>query len=151
MHDSGSAGAARDAATQARRSALAARLRDVRRAPVLLRLNGCGFALLGRLADEALAPSYLTMYWLTVFFMPVVPLAVYLIGNPEPAKRFGAARILKRLPLGDFHRLYRGRLGAFYRSVLGDLGRFLLPALLITLALTAIVFAYVWLVRPHGK
>jgi hypothetical protein len=149
MHDKASVGAAQDVAAQARRSALAARLRDVRRAPVLLRLNGCGFTLLGTLADELLAPAVLRMYWITVVFVPVVPLCVYLIGRAPGA--FGSAVVLKRLSLGDFHRLYRGRLGAFYHSVLGEVGRLLLFALVATLVITVAVLAYVYLIRPHAK
>jgi hypothetical protein len=149
MHELSTAGAVGDAAAQARRSALAARLRDVRRAPVLVRMNGCGFTLLGTLADEVLAPAVLRMYWITLLFVPVVPLSVYLIGRTPGA--FGNAVVLKRLSLRDFHKLYRGRLGAFYRSVFGEVGRLLLFALLVTLAITAAVLVYVILVRPHAK
>jgi hypothetical protein len=149
MHVLGPAGAALDVAAQARRSALDARLRDVRRAPVLVRLNGCGVALLGTLADELLAPAVFRMYWITLVFVPVMPLCVYLIGRTPGA--FGTAVVLKRLSLRDFHGLYRGRLGAFYRSVFGEVGRLLLFALLVTLAITAAVLVYVYLIRPHAK
>jgi hypothetical protein len=149
MHNSGTAAAALDAAAQARRSELAARLRDVRRAPVLLRISGCGFALLGTFTDDLLAPAILRMYWITLFFVPVVPLCVYLIGRTPGA--FGSAVVLKRLSLRDFRALYRGGLSAFYRSAFGEFGRFMLLCLVVLLVLTALVLAYVFLVRPHGK
>lgn len=91
-------------------------LKPIAKAPFLVPAVVFGWNLVGRLEDATLAPFCLRMHWLTFLFLPVLPTAVYLVDDSRaPDYAFAG-----KLSLSDFHRLYRGRLGAFYRSVFDE-------------------------------
>jgi hypothetical protein len=121
-------------AAAARQRALDASFRAIRRPPALLNGTGTGFELMGRLDDELLAPRALMMYWFTVFWVPLIPICVYLVGNEGRACRYD-----KQLPLGAFHAIYRGRLGRFYLGVLRETARMLLVIVISVVGMLAFI------------
>lgn len=49
-------------------------------------LNGIGTKLLGVFQDGRLPGLYFARLWVIVLFIPVVPLGIYLVSNPNDAK-----------------------------------------------------------------
>src|SRR4051812_36225066 len=58
-----------------------AHLRELDDAPPIRRINGCGTILLGWVRDADLAPHFVKVLWLTVFFVPVLPLRGYVVSS----------------------------------------------------------------------
>lgn len=123
----------------ARNAELAKRLRPLQGGPLLGRINGCGFTLLGWIKDEALHPCILKMHWLTLLWIPLIPLNVYAVVRDDVDQY----RIYRRLSLFSFHRLYWGRLTKFYLTVAGESLLWLLAMIVVLGA----VFAFVYWVR----
>ena len=114
-------------------AALKERLQPITEAPSLRRVNGIGVTLLGTLRDDALKPMCFKMHWITVLWIPLIPICVYLVDNPAgPSYRF-----YRSLSVFDFHSLYRGRLGKFYLSVAGEA---LLGFAIVLIALFVVAF-----------
>lgn len=63
-------------------------------APVLRTVNGFGFRLCGTLALPGLKQQHLAAHWFVAFFLPVLPLGLYVVsGNyPGPYKFYGRVR-----------------------------------------------------------
>lgn len=97
---------------------LRACLGNVRCAPPINQFSGFGFCLLGTLETPATHPSGLKMYWYSAAFLPIIPICVYLVDSPRP----GIYQLKARVSLGEFHRVYRGKLFRFYMSVLSESG-----------------------------
>jgi hypothetical protein len=74
-------------------------------APKLWRMNGIGPAMLGSFTDPRTAPSYFSMLWLTVLFVPVAPLGIYLVTFDG----LRSYRFHGRISAADFTKLYPGR------------------------------------------
>jgi hypothetical protein len=102
--------------TERRASLLKAKLQDISSAPMLRRVNGAGFCLLGMLTDDLPKGYYIKMYWFTMLWVPMIPICVYLVDEPKGSYY----RFFKRMSLSDFHSIYKGRLGRFYLTVLGE-------------------------------
>ncbi len=101
-------------------------LMPVKDAPILSRINGFGFCLLGTMKDELLLPSILKVYWFTALFIPIIPLEIYLVaGSYDSGYRFFGS-----LSLMKFHSIYGMRSFKIYASAIVE-GLFL--ALLILL------------------
>jgi len=97
---------------------LRAYLGNVRLAPPINQFNGFGFCLLGTLETPATHPNELKMYWFSAAFVPIIPICVYLLDSPRP----GIYHLKARVPLKEFHRVYRGKLFRFYKSILAESG-----------------------------
>jgi hypothetical protein len=97
---------------------LRARLGNVQVAPPLNQFNGFGFCMLGKLETPATHPNWWKMYWFSAAFVPVIPICVYLLDSPRP----GIYYLKARVPLREFHRVYRGQLFRFYMSIVSESG-----------------------------
>jgi hypothetical protein len=62
--------------------ALQSHMRPLERAPLLHRINGCGATIIGTYLVRELAPAYLALYGVTFYFLPILPLRIYLVSNP---------------------------------------------------------------------
>jgi hypothetical protein len=94
------------------------RLRAVTSPPPLYRMNGIGFALLGRKREIKGSKLYFKGYWLSVFFVPVLPLCFYVVSGGYPEYRFHA-----KMSIWNFVRTYKWGsllylLSAFFDSVM---------------------------------
>jgi len=63
-------------------------------APVLRTINGMGFRLSGWLKIPGADGRYVAAYWLVFFFMPLIPLAVYVVKG-APGGRYSFLRKLR--------------------------------------------------------
>lgn len=95
---------------------LKTRLKKINSAPMLGRINGCGFTLYGCLKDELLDPHIIKMHWITILWIPLIPLGVYVVDRGD----YDQYRIYRRMSLWRFHRIYWGRLTRFYLTVVGE-------------------------------
>jgi hypothetical protein len=105
-------------------------------APELRRVNGIGTTLLGRFGPTDVRPMYFAMTWVTVFFVPVTPTGIYLVGPSITAGgRVEYTRFVfyGRIPSADLGRLYPG-------AILKLIGSSLLHALLFAVLLLAGLF-----------
>ena len=78
------------------------RLKKIVRAPPLRRVNGIGFALLGRKREIPDSPMYFKGYWFTILFIPIIPICFYVVSGGYPQYRFHAS-----MSLFNFIRTYR--------------------------------------------
>jgi hypothetical protein len=97
-------------------------LKRPERAPVLWRFNGCGTTLLGSLRPSRNGDAYFTRLFVTVLWVPIIPLGIYLVahslnahGQPLPNYYNFLAKITPK----DFHRAYRADISRFYLRVIG--------------------------------
>src|SRR4051794_26860018 len=67
------------------------------------RRNGCGVMLLGWISDPHLPIGRVKVAWLTIFFVPVLPLRAYVVSSAGP----GLVRFLYEMDVWSFIRLYR--------------------------------------------
>jgi hypothetical protein len=121
-------------------------LKRVHRAPVLWRFNGCGTTLLGRLRPSSHSPAYFTRLFVTVLWVPIVPLGVYLVthsldarGQPLPSSYDFLAQITRR----DFHRVYQADTHPFYLLAFGN-------AVVIIVFIIAALALATWLASLFG-
>jgi hypothetical protein len=75
-------------------------MRPIRRVPPLFRVNGIGLAALGARDRDADTGTYVKTLWLTVLFLPVLPLAAYRVADAEG----GGWYFLGRVPLSGLAR-----------------------------------------------
>lgn len=68
------------------RENLALLLKKVSEAPLLGTYLGCGFIVAGHFQDRALAPHYWTRLFLTLLWVPLLPLNYYLVSHPDGAR-----------------------------------------------------------------
>jgi len=73
------------------------------RSPSLYTLNGIGARFYGRRDFDSKSKTYITVHWLVVLFLPIVPLACYRVSDSGP----NSWRIYGRVPLTPFLRKYR--------------------------------------------
>jgi len=106
-------------------------------APTLWRMNGIGSTMLGSFADPRVLPAYFSMLWLTVLFIPLVPLGVYLVRDAGPR----SFQFLGRIDATDFSRLYPGKLP---RLVLSALGHAAAMFVCVVVALVVITMIFHW-------
>ncbi len=94
------------------------RLNPIQQPPTLYRLNGIGVALLGRKREIAGSRLYFKGYWLTVFFIPILPLCFYLVSGGYPEYKFHAKmsvwNFIKTYKLGSIIYLF----SAFFDSAM---------------------------------
>jgi hypothetical protein len=95
---------------------LKAHLKPIGSGPVLWRVNGCGFTLHGWLKDELLDPYIIKMHWFTFLWIPIFPLAVYVVDRADVDQY----RIFRKMSFWRFHKIYWGRLTRFYLTVAGE-------------------------------
>ena len=102
---------------------LRGRLKRVERVPVLWRFNGCGTTLLGHLQPSRHGDAYFTRLFVTVLWVPIIPLGVYLVMHPVDARGqplLSSFEFLGQITPEDFHRAYRADIGRFYLRAFGD-------------------------------
>ena len=56
---------------------------EVTQAPIMFRLNGFGCALLGYFRVPVIAPRFISVYCFTFAFLPIFPIALYVVSCPE--------------------------------------------------------------------
>lgn len=81
----------------------------VEHAPSLFRFNGIGTTLLGHYVDKDLIPAFFTVHFFTVFWIPLIPLGIYMVKHPlaEDGRPQGHRyQFLWRIPNNLFRRLY---------------------------------------------
>jgi hypothetical protein len=105
--------------------------------PTLWRMNGVGSTMLGSFADPRVLPAYFSMLWLTVLFIPVAPLGIYLVRHAGPR----SFRFLGRIDAADFHKLYPGKMP---RLVLSALGHAAAMFVCVVVALVVITVIFHW-------
>lgn len=105
--------------------------------PTLWRMNGVGSTMLGSFADPRVLPAYFSMLWLTVLFIPIAPLGVYLVRDAGPR----SFQFLGRIDATDFGRLYPGKLP---RLVLSALGHAAAMFVCVVVALVLITMIFRW-------
>lgn len=81
--------------------------------PPLWRMNGCGVALYGWLHDSRLGHPFIKLYFISILWIPIVPIGTYVVSSDGDAYRFSASIGLWR-PI----RLYRLRVLALYATAL---------------------------------
>lgn len=69
--------------------------------PVLRRMNGFGFTVVGRFYDKRVAPAYFTLYAFFALWIPVLPLLVYIVTYEAGGYRFHG-----KLSIAEFQRKY---------------------------------------------
>jgi hypothetical protein len=79
------------------------RMKPVRGAPPLFRLNGCGTAMFGSRNFDAHTGTYLKTYGLTLVFIPVLPFACYRVADAQE----GGWYFLGKEPISGFARMAR--------------------------------------------
>lgn len=92
-----------------RHELLKARIQPITSAPLLRRGNGCGWTLLGTFHDPALGRIYFKRYFFTLFWVPLIPLSVYLVSHPtdQAGKEIGDIyRFHGRLSMKDLREIY---------------------------------------------
>lgn len=68
--------------------------------PPLRTGNGLGFRLSGWFRDPELDPLRFSAHWFVIFFIPIIPIAIYLIdGGIGPGSTY---RFYGRMPIGKF-------------------------------------------------
>jgi hypothetical protein len=68
-------------------------------------MNGLGTTMLGEVRDPILSPAHFSMCWLTVLFVPIVPLGIYLVERPtDRTYRFHGS-----IEAREFAKLYPGK------------------------------------------
>jgi hypothetical protein len=82
-------------------------LRRPFRTPRLLSVNGTGWTFAGCFEDPSLSPKYHTLHVFVFFFIPLIPLRIFLVEGSNPYKIYGS------LSLAEFSRLYPGALKIF--------------------------------------
>ncbi len=105
--------------------------------PTLWRMNGVGSTMLGSFADPRVLPAYFSMLWLTVLFIPVAPLGIYLVREAGPR----SFQFLGRIDAVPFGRLYPGKLP---RLVLSALGHAAAMFVCVVVALVVITIIFHW-------
>jgi hypothetical protein len=110
-------------------------LKRVDKVPKLWRLNGCGTTLLGYLRPSAHSSCYFVRLFVTVLWVPIIPLGVYLVSNSLGARYDFHGQIAPE----EFHRVCRGGIGRFYFHAVGRV-----------LATLAVVLLVVWLASLSG-
>jgi len=79
-------------------------LKPISGAPWLFTLNGIGFTLYGHSDFDAETQSFIAIYYFTVLFIPIFPIARYRVIN----EKGNSYRFLGKLPLRSFDRLHLG-------------------------------------------
>jgi hypothetical protein len=106
-------------------------------APMMARRNGFGTILLGRISDPRIEPARVKLLWVTLLFVPVLPLHAYAVTGDFDGYRFHG-----QMNLLAFARRYRWRVLPYLISVVIEA---ILRAILV-LALIAIAYLSVaWL------
>src|SRR6266478_4892146 len=101
---------------------LRGKIGPVESAPSLHRINGWGCSLVGSYVDREILPLYFALYVFTVFWIPLVPIQIYVVTiDSNAGYRFWAT-----ISARDFARLY--------------------PNGLLKLGLSCIVDSLLWLV-----
>jgi hypothetical protein len=77
------------------------------------RVNGIGVVLLGRVADAAIAPARVKLLWLTILFVPLLPLRAYAVTGGSAGYYFHGEMGLLR-----FLRRYRWRVFPYLLTVI---------------------------------
>ena len=85
----------------------------VETAPIMHRVNGIGTILLGRLSDPAISPARVKLLWLTLLFVPILPLRAYAVEGTVEGYRFYG-----EMGLWPFLKRYRWRVIAYLFTVL---------------------------------
>ena len=121
-------------------------LKRVERVPVLWRFNGCGTTLLGHLRPSRHSPAFFTRLFVTVLWVPIVPLGVYLVthsldtrGQPHPS----SYDFLAQIDAKDFHRAYQANMCRFYLQAFCN-------ALVTIVVIVAAVALAAWLATLFG-
>jgi hypothetical protein len=105
----------------------------VETAPPMTRRNGIGTILLGRIRDPSLGSVRVKLLWLTILFVPVLPLRAYAVSGGIDGYRFHGA-----MGLWCFLNRYRWRVLPYLFTVLVEAA--LRAVLLIGLALFVSLF-----------
>ncbi len=71
--------------------------------------------MLGSFADPRVSPAYFSMLWLTVLFIPLAPLGIYLVRDAGPR----SFHFVGRIDAVDFRKLYPGKTPRLVLSALG--------------------------------
>lgn len=58
---------------------LLSRIERIDRAPVLRTVNGIGLRISGRILIPTVEKYYITAQWVTIFFIPIIPIKYYLV------------------------------------------------------------------------
>lgn len=111
-----------DVAATRRAAMLREKLKDIEHVPMLRRMNGVGFTLLGRIDDSVLGQCYITVYWFIFLFIPLIPIRAYVVQYAGPSQY----RFFKKMDLSDFHMMYADRLAKYYLSTIGEGAIFLI-------------------------
>jgi hypothetical protein len=78
-------------------------------------MNGFGVGLYGWLRDEQMPGPHWKLYFVTVLWLPILPLCAYLVQPIE-----GGFRFHRRVSLLNACRLYKGRMAPMYLSALTE-------------------------------
>jgi hypothetical protein len=97
-------------------------LKKVDHTPALWRLNGCGTTLLGQLQPTHHADGFFTRLFVTVLWVPIIPLGIYLVSyslDPHGRPRYNSFLFHAQIAPSDFHRVYHTAVFRFYLGALG--------------------------------
>ncbi len=109
--------------------------------PRMGRRNGCGTILLGWMRDAELPGFIVKVLWLTILFVPLIPLRAYVVTPCRPGYRIHA-----EVSLPSFARRYTWRLLPYLITVLVEsAARAALVIGLVLLVLAGLAYLFGWL------
>jgi hypothetical protein len=80
------------------------RMKPIQSAPALRTVNGVGLRLCGKLMLPGIRDAFISAHWLVIFFLPIVPLGLYVVSGAYPEYRFHG-----RLSFSDVSAVYGQR------------------------------------------
>jgi hypothetical protein len=113
-------------------------LKPAEKIPGLWRLNGCGTTLLGNLPATRHGIIYFTRLFVTVLWVPIMPLGVFLVSSRGNSYDFHG-----QISPEDFHRIYSSGIRLFYLRALGH-------ALAMIVAIIGFLAFAAWLSKLFG-
>lgn len=105
-------------------------IQKIKRKPILRTLNGCGFRLGGALPYPYINGTRVAVYWITLLFIPIIPLSAYVISGDfrGPYKFYG------KISFANIYRIYgKKSLKLIFSSLFGAL--FMILLFIITISL----------------
>lgn len=107
-------------------------IQKMKRKPILRTLNGCGFRLGGALPYPYINGTRVAVYWITLLFIPIIPLSAYVISGDfrGPYKFYG------KISFANIYRIYgKKSLKLLFSSLFGAFFMISFFLIIISLAL----------------